>query len=279
MDASQPAPAMHKADWLLRIAILLYALGLTRGLFTRVGSSIGSIALLEFDIDHAHILLGEMIGASLVLLCAFSLLIRPTAVALLVIATLVLTESVAGVRAGGFPFFALNPYAQTLRYLTPLALIPLITTSRFRPSLILRCQLSAWMLRIGIATLFTTHGYEAWRLHPQFIDFIIGSGLTLGGFEISETTASSMLKIIAAIDIIAAALVLLHPSPVLVAWLSFWGLVTALSRPISLGFASYPEVLLRASHVLAPLALACLIAEIARLRRAPRQTATDPPGG
>ena len=151
------------ADWLLRIAILLYALGLVRALFTRAGTSIGSIALLEWEVPHAQILIGEKTAAALILLCAVTVIIRPTTLALLIIAGLVFAEACAGVRAGGFHFYELNVYAHALRYLAPLALIPLISSSRLFSSMAIRRQASAWILRIGLAAVFIIHGYEAWR--------------------------------------------------------------------------------------------------------------------
>ncbi len=278
-----PAPPARLADLLLRVTILLFAAGLARALYTRAGTSLGSIALLEWGVPHARILLMEQLAAGLVFAAALSLWIRPTALALLVIAALVFTEACAGVRAGGFPFSDYTPYAHALRYLTPLALIPLISSAPWLGSAGVRCRTSGWILRIGLATVFAIHGYEAWMLHPQFIDFIIGSGRTLGGLDISEAAASSILKVIAIVDLIVAALVLLHTSPALLAWLGFWGLVTALSRPVSLGFASYPEVLLRASHVLAPVAVGLLVraarTETAAIAASPAPPGRDGPAG
>lgn len=263
------------ADLLLRLAVLLFALGLARALFTRAGTSFGSIALLEWGVSHDRILLIEKLGAGLVLVCAVSLFIRPTVLALVVVSGLVFGEAWAGIRAGGFPFSELTPYASALRYLTPLALIPLVASAAWFGGRLPRYRISAWILRIGIATVFAIHGYEAWMLHPQFIDFIIGSGMTLGGLEISEAAASTLLKGIAIVDVIVAVLVLLHTSPALLGWLCLWGLVTALSRPVSLGFASYPEVLLRASHVLAPLAVGLLVAAIRAEKVAARPSSTS----
>ncbi len=58
-SATAAPPTIRAADWTLRIAILLFALGLARQYFTRVGSSFGSIALLEWGVSHAHIMLAE----------------------------------------------------------------------------------------------------------------------------------------------------------------------------------------------------------------------------
>lgn len=259
MESLESNRSHRTADWLLRAAIVLFALGLARGLFTRVGSSIGSIALLHWDIPHTTILLGEKIGAAVVLVAALSLLIRPTVVALLVVAVPVFTEAVVALKAGGSHFFELTPYAHALRYVTPLALIPLIANAGFFGTPETRRNTSAWLLRVATATVFIIHGYEAWNLHPYFIDFVITAANGMLGTDMYEATAVTILKIIAIVDFIAAICLLVKPSWPLLGWLAFWGLVTALARPVTLGFLSYPEVLLRASHVLAPLTIGFLI--------------------
>lgn len=247
------------ADWLLRAAIVLFALGLARAMFTRVGSSIGSIALLHWEVPHSTILLAEKLGSAVVLAAALSLLVRPTVVALLAVAVPVLVEALAGVRAGGFHFYELTPYAHALRYVAPLALIPLIASAGFFGEAEVRRKTSAWLLRVAIATVFVVHGYEAWKLHPFFTDFVLTAAEGLFGMEMEESTATSILKTIAVVDFIVAIWLLVKPSWPLLGWLAFWGLVTALARPVTLGFASYPEVLLRASHVIAPIALGFLL--------------------
>lgn len=61
--------------------------------------------------------------------------------------------------------------------------------------------------------------------------------------------------------------------PGLVLWLSFWGLITALSQVTGLGLpgglSEYPEVLLRAPHFLAPLALLFLFSATYRSTSCP----------
>lgn len=263
--AGTEAAACSAAAWVLRIAILLHALGVARALFTRTGTSMGNIALMNWGVSHDSILFWEKAAATVLVVLACSLFIRPTTFALLGIFALVFTEALAAVKAGGFAFFAWTPYAVFLRYLAPLALLPLvINPRRLHLALKHRRVLSSWMLRIGLAVVFVTHGIEALKLHPGFIDLIIGSGRAMMGWDISEEAAVIVLRVIFVVDMIVAVLVLIRAWPPLLAWLAFWGLVTALSRPIALGFPAYPEVLLRASHFLAPLAI-WLLARDARL--------------
>lgn len=239
-------------------------------MFTRAGSSLGSIALLEWEVPHATILAAEKAGSAILLAAAASVLLRPTAAVLPVIAAAIFTECLAGVRAGGFHFSDFTPLTHALRYLAPLALLALIARDGSRTAGRTRCRIGGWILRIGLATVFATHGYEAWKLHPGFVDFLIVGARDLAGFDLTESAATPVLKSIAAVDFIVAAWVLLRPSRILLGWLCFWGLVTALARPLTLGAMSYPEVLLRASHVLAPLAVWLLLP----VRRGP--AANDP---
>ena len=256
------------AAWVLRAAILLHALGVARALFTRTGTSIGNIALMDWGTSHNQILFWEKAGATLLVALAISLFIRPTTITLLGISALIFAETLAAVKAGGFPFFAWMPYAAGLRYLTPLALLALVIGGRVQLATHLRRGICSWVLRIGLAVVFVIHGIEALKLHPGFIDLIIGSGRVLLGWDISEEMAVIALRVIFVVDMIVASLVLIRTWPPLLAWLAFWGLVTALSRPIALGFPAYPEVLLRASHVLAPLAIWLLVRD-ARHHTAP----------
>jgi len=249
-------PTCAAAAWVIRIAILFHALGLARALYNRSGTSIGSIALLYGGVPHEMILFWEKAAASLLVFLAVSLFIRPTVFALLGVFALVFTESLAAVKAGGFAFFAWTPYANVLRYLAPLALLPLVVGHR-RIALQAehRRSISSWILRIGLAVVFVTHGIEALKLHPGFIDLIIGSGRSLFGWSISERAAGNALRVIFVVDLIVAGLILIRTWTPLLAWMALWGFATALSRSISLGFESYPEILLRASHFLAPLAI------------------------
>lgn len=256
MTCSRHALAASGAAWVLRVAILLHAMGVARALFTRTGTSIGNIALLNWGTTHDTILWWEKSAATLLVALALSLCIRPTVPALLGIFAMVFAEALAAVKAGGFAFFAWTPYASFLRYLAPLALLPLVVHhQRIHLNPALRRALSSWMLRTGLAVVFVTHGIEALKLHPGFIDLIIGSGRAMLGWDISEEAAVVALRVIFVVDLIVAALVMIRTWPPLLAWLAFWGLVTALSRPIAHGFPAYPEVLLRASHFLAPLAI------------------------
>lgn len=245
----------QRADWLLRIAVLIHAIGVAIALFSRNSSSLGEIALMEWGIPHPQIFLGEKVAATILVALAASVFVYPTSFALVAIAGLVFAEAYAGFHCAGHELFQYTMLAESLRYLAPLALLLLIFSRSIAPSEVWRSKAAAWILRVGLAIVFFTHGLEALRQHSGFIDLILGSARNVLGLSLTETFATRLLFVIGWLDVAVAALVLVRPSRPLLAWLCFWGLITALSRPVGLGFGAYPEVLVRAAHFLAPIAV------------------------
>lgn len=249
----------QKADLLLRLAVMIYTAGLAISLLTRAGSAVGGIALMEWGVSHDQIFFTERVVAVGLLVLATSLLFYPTTFSLLFIGGVAFVEACAISRFGGehFSDFALAAHAP--RFMAPVALIFLmsINTSRGKNKKVLA---AAWCLRLGLACVFLMHGLEARWHHPHFIDLIIGSMQNIFSLRTSEGAATSALTAIGVVDITIAIVLLIRPSGTLLAWMCFWGLITALSRTFAFGVASYPEVLVRASHFVAPVALWLLLA-------------------
>ena len=59
-------------------------------------------------------------------------------------------------------------------------------------------------------------------------------------------------------DSLLALSVLLIHSPKTLYWMCFWGLITALSRPLSMGIESWPEVAIRLANGAVPLLIISL---------------------
>lgn len=239
----------------LRTTLLLTALGHYVALTTRAGSHFGSIALFKSGVDHDTILAWEFAAGRILVVLAILVWFRFGCWAALLMGLVLMAESFAGVVAGGFPFFQHTPWAWALRFGAPFALAVLLWKPEPRPQWTSRG--AEWALRFAIAAVFAIHGLEAMWRHPQFIDLVIGSANTIG-WEPGEVAVVRVLIAVAVVDLVVAGLVLARPRPPLLIWLAFWGLLTALSRPMAYGFASYPEVLIRAPHFLAPLALMAL---------------------
>ena len=265
------------ASWLLRAAILIHAIGLVVVVFTNRPTAFGNLLFLEWEIDYARSVMIEKTTASVFLTLAVAAFVRPHWALLLPMALYIALE--AGTRAmlGGehFSGWALGAYA--LRYLTPVALLLLVTTFSGRPSAINRVKMATWTLRIGIATVFLFHGLEAWLGHPRFVDLILGSTNNLLGIRLQEATAVSMLRAIGVVDLMVAAAVLVRPVRPVLAWTAIWGAITAFSRMTTLGSGAFTEVLDRASHMLAPLAAMGLVMAIAAVEAS--RTKTGSPRG
>lgn len=87
-------------------------------------------------------------------------------------------------------------------------------------------RLTEWVLRIGAAGEFFGHGYFAWSVRGIWVPFI-----TLFGFD--EFQARAIMPWVGALDFFLAALVLVRPVRLALAWMAFWGLFTASLRPLT----------------------------------------------
>ena len=83
-----------------------------------------------------------------------------------------------------------------------------------------------WILRIAVAGEFLGHGVFALQGKEGWIPYFEALGLT-------PDFALSVLPWIGAMDILLAILVLVKPIRLALLWMAFWGLWTALLRPIA----------------------------------------------
>jgi len=111
---------------------------------------------------------------------------------------------------------------------------------------------------IACSATFAVHGWEAYNLNAGFVDLIIGSAHLLN-LHPSQASVTKLLVIIGIMDMVLATLVLLYPSRKLLYWMAFWGLVTALCRPLSMGISSWHETAIRAGNFVLPFCLAMLV--------------------
>jgi len=262
-------PGVAIAGWLLRLAVLGYAIGMATAIFTKLGSGLGTFFFLEIGYTHPQVAPVERMGAYLLLGLAIAALIRPHWAFVLPIAVLVTAEALAQYFNGGFPFAEWVIYAHALRYGAPWALLVLFFAPLGRwmgPHNHLR--VTGWVLRIAIATVFAIHGIEALLQHPRFIDYIIGTTHNLTGHYLAEATVVTMMRVIGVVDLVVAALVILKPHPAVLYWMAFWGLITALARVTTFGMGHHYEVWLRTAHFLAPIALYFVLRAQAQYRKA-----------
>ena len=141
--------------------------------------------------------------------------------------------------------------AHATRWMLPIALALLtVMTAKSKP-------VANWLLRIACACTFAIHGWEAFQLHPAFQDLIfVSAGLI--GIEPSTETIHFLLRCIGIMDMLLALSVLLIHSPKILYWMCFWGLITAMSRPLSMGLDTWPELAIRLANGAAPWLLIAL---------------------
>ena len=145
------------------------------------------------------------------------------------------------------------PFSRATRLVAPFVLIHLLDTPRNQAM-----NVSATMLlRIAAAGTFLAHGFKAWMQSTSFKSLITGTFANIG-VEVDPVTCGMALKIIGAVDIIVAGLVLVAPWRPVVAWMAFWGFLAAGSRMTAYGLDAWYETAIRLPNGGVPLALLCL---------------------
>ncbi|MEX2428179.1 MAG: hypothetical protein WD577_08035 [Bacteroidales bacterium] len=256
IDSSQSfeSEIKKRLHLLLGMAVVMHAAGLFAVVFGHHQSSFGGYLFLVIGMPHAQAFFIEKITVSLFLLMTLAGVLRPRTYLLIPVMAYVLFEAYAGYYQGGYRFSDWTLATHALRYLTPLALLVLFFPAEqtvIKPRWL---RTSAWLLRLGLVFVFFSHGLESFWGNPQFIDFLIGTSWNLFNVRIPEAMVTQILKVIGLVDIAVAAALLIRPWRAVLWWMAFWGLLTAFSRITTLGWGAYYEVLLRASHVLVPLA-------------------------
>lgn len=112
-------------------------------------------------------------------------------------------------------------------------------------------KLIEWVLRVSVAGEFIGHGVFALQGKKDWVGWFTTFGVT------DTATATQLLFFIGLMDIAFALLILIRPVRLALLWMAFWGLWTALLRPI-VGLPVW-DFVERWSNWGAPLALLLLI--------------------
>jgi len=104
-----------------------------------------------------------------------------------------------------------------------------------------------WILRVGVAGEFLGHGVFAIMGKADWIKWTE----QLTGLD--TATAATFMLIVGVVDILLAVLVLVKPVKPILLWMAFWGLWTALVRPL-VGLPVW-DFIERSANWAAPLAL------------------------
>ncbi len=104
-----------------------------------------------------------------------------------------------------------------------------------------------WLLRVGVAGEFIGHGLLAVGGKADWVKWI--GQMT----HVDAATATTLLMLIGALDVLMALVILYKPIRPLLLWMAFWGFWTALVRPlVGVGWLDFVE---RSANWAAPLAL------------------------
>lgn len=106
-------------------------------------------------------------------------------------------------------------------------------------------RLLMWVFRLAVAAEFIGHGAFGWLRKPAWIPYFGFAG-------IEPDLADRLMPWVGAHDILLGILGLVSPRPIALAWMTFWGLWTALLRPL-VGEPIW-EAVERAGNVGVPLA-------------------------
>ncbi|MCM8535053.1 MAG: hypothetical protein NE334_03885 [Lentisphaeraceae bacterium] len=101
---------------------------------------------------------------------------------------------------------------------------------------------------------FLVHGWEAYNLNPPFQDLLYSTS-SIFGFSLSESINFTILKIVGIMDLTLVFVILFYRNSKIFLWMAFWGLITALSRPLTIGFEAWPEFAMRIANCALPLGL------------------------
>jgi len=199
------------------------------------------ISRLRFT-DKAAAILCLALAATLPFLSRWR---RPSAWLYLLPAIWILLNAFAASLSGGKAHAELSIPAHATRFLLPVALTLLLV----RPG----CSKPAvnWLLRAACAMTFAVHGWEAFRLHPGFQDLIYTFGSLLG-MGVPPVVCHGLLHAIGLMDLLLAIGVLLVHCPIALRWMAFWGLITAFSRPLTIGWLAWPEFAIRLANGACP---------------------------
>ena len=165
------------------------------------------------------------------------------------------------IRGGVFAELSLGEHA--VRFTAPLALMILlgirnsengVSNSR-EPVGHNRLWMSVLVVRIAASATFAVHGYKAFQLHGPFADLVLLSDLNWTNFQIEQTSVEQILRVIGFIDLLVAGLLWGPLMRTAAFYMVIWGMLTAASRITSLGFAAWPETLIRSANWGCPLFL------------------------
>lgn len=257
----------------LRAIVLVQCVGLVWT--SRVaGTEIETILFGEYGWpDRFSFLLDRTIAGALLAVAVVGLVL-PMRAGYVTMAAWFVAMPLARWSFGGVPFHELALPADAIRWVAPLAIALLPACSFRQASAALPCEAPSrevpvtWLLRAAVAATFFTHGIEALQGHPGFVDYLLIADRRLLEVGLDQSGAELLLRVIGVVDIACAlALLALPLRRGLLAYMAFWGLLTAGARIVHSGEHGIHEALVRVANGGVPALLWLLGARLPRAAR------------
>jgi len=194
--------------------------------------------------------------AAFALLLLFPKLLNETVVrhVLPVLSLWLIIQAIGTTLNGGKKFSDLAVFAHATRWALPMVLwLFVLKPDNKKKSLGAASALTHFIV-VCTSVTFAIHGWEALMLNPFFQDLIYGFGSRFN-FHTPPDVIAALLRVIGCMDLILAVLILFYRKPTVFLWMAFWGLITALSRPLAMGVDAWPEVAMRVANFGLPLLL------------------------
>ena len=241
---------MASVKILIRVLIFLQCTGLA-AISILDGTSLGTYLYLYGNLaESLSYALNYGIAGTLSLVAIFSIYkVRP--LALFTMALIFGLESLFKTILGGSFASDLTLAAHMVRFSWPLLFGLVILFDGSWHSLRRRDVL--FFFRLFIAVTFFVHGVEALMMHPKFIDFIIVTNKKLEFLPATEAFARQALIGIGIVDLLVAVILVFKPVRWVLAYMVFWGALTASIRYVYADTQGIPDVMIRAPHYCVPM--------------------------
>ena len=192
------------ASVILRGIVLLQCGGLLWKAFT-AGSAIEACLFSEVRMADTWTFAIDQTAAVLVMGLAIGGFFTRWSLGYFVIAAWFIGIAAARQVVGGVPFDDLVILGHATRIAAPLVVA--VMRMRRAPE---GPQLYDELLRGALAVTFVVHGWEAFNLHPAFIDYILVADRRIFGLGLDQAAAEGLLEVIGVVDVVVAAAVLLR---------------------------------------------------------------------
>ncbi|MGE0173309.1 MAG: hypothetical protein AB7T49_11000 [Oligoflexales bacterium] len=243
---------------LLSWIVAIQSLGLAMIINGR-GSSIGTFLFLKLRFSDSSVHNIELGLIAFLVALAVQTLVKPNTITLYLSSALILVESAFFTYNGGNFEAPFSLAGTSMRWTAPLILGALVLIKKRNTEHNLTAEdFSSWMMTLllySAAVTFVTHGVEALLAHPRFVDYIIGAGRKLLDFRIAQSSAETVLFCIGMVDVLVACLIVTVRWKPIAAYMTFWGMLTAMSRVVYFEAGGIGEFLIRAANWGVPLVI------------------------